>query len=171
MSRPASTPAGLRLVRYGQSRTRQWSWFCGYCAAPPSAGNLPERFTRVCERCGLGILLEAPADVVPARDEAFLVLDDELVIRALSKRAERLLQICEPDVVGQTLVSVLPHAARTRRLELSVKGAAEGDETLRHALVRVGPEPEARLSARIACCGPPPAALVVLQAQRRPSAR
>jgi hypothetical protein len=155
--------AGLPAARFTARRARQWSWFCSYCAAQPATGTRPLSPTRVCEHCGLGILLEAPADAAPAAEEAFLVLDEELVVRALSIRAEQVLAIREPDAVGQPIDSLLPHTAQSQRLALSVKRAADGDDAVRHATVRLGKQSGDRTGARIACCGPPAAALVVLE--------
>jgi hypothetical protein len=117
----------------------------------------------VCERCGLGVLLETPSDAAPSPDEVFLIVDQDLVLRAVSRRAEIELDVREPDVVGQRLSVLLPFSSHARRLELAVQRAARGDDTLRHAAVRLDPSSEGRTPTRIACCGPPAAALLVFE--------
>jgi len=164
MSRRPS--ARMRLVEQTGRRARAWSWFCGYCGAQP-ADERPSPFTRVCEECGLGLLLETPTGAAPHRGEPYFVVDRELLVRAVSKSAERELQVREPDIVGQPVDEVLPLSAQRRRLELAIRRAAAGDDQVRHALVRVGAG--LRCRARVSCCGPPAAALVVLEPWDEPA--
>ena len=60
--------------------------FCSHCAARPA---VREPGSRVCFSCGLGLLLEAPSEVVPRPGDPFLVLDAALSVCAVSAAAER----------------------------------------------------------------------------------
>jgi hypothetical protein len=151
----------MRLVERTGGRARAWSWFCGYCGAQPE-GARPAPFTRVCDQCGLGLLLETPTGAVPHDGEPYFVVDRELLVRAVSKSAERALQVREPEIVLAPVDEVLPLGTGRGRLELAIRRAAAGDDQVRHALVRAGAGFQRR-RARISCCGPPAAALVVLE--------
>lgn len=166
MSRESS--ARTRLVQVTAKRARTWSWFCGYCAAQPVDGPRPSPLTRVCERCRLGLLLESPASAAPRPDEPYFVIDRELMVRAVSRCAERQLGLREPELVGQPIDELVPMSAQRGRLELSLRRAAAGDDKIRHAAIRLGSGFERR-RARITCCGPPAAALVVLEEWLEPA--
>ncbi len=168
MSRRPS--ARTRLVNLTAQRARAWAWFCGYCGTRPETEARPSPFTRVCESCGFGLLLESPANAVPSQGESYFVIDRELLVRAVSKGAERELKLKEPDTVGQPIDEVLPLTAHRGRLELAIRHAAAGDDRIRHAMVRIGSGFERR-RARIAVCGPPAAALVVLEPWAEPQAQ
>ena len=138
---------------------------CGTTADEPEAQHLPYGFDRVCERCGMGIVLTAPRKALAGADAAFLVVGRDARISAVSEAAERLLGD-EQALLGTPLTSsltspegddqflrVLAHAAAGRRdlSDLRIVAAAP-------AARRLGP-----LRARIASCGPPRAALLVLE--------
>jgi hypothetical protein len=140
--------------------------FCSHCGdrASPSA-NPPS--TRVCGSCGLGLLIEAAGDVAPQAGDAFLVLDRALSVCAVSRGAERLLDTCEPDVVNRHISDLLMPADAeedgAETLSVAVAWAARGDGGTRTTVVRPANTFGIRLTARIASCGPPRAALVVLE--------
>jgi hypothetical protein len=141
--------------------------FCSHCGtrpAPPAAGS---SHSRVCASCGLGLILESPADVAPSAGDAFLVLDHSLAVCAMSKAAERLLAASEPDVVNRHVSDLLMPAAAEEKdgtgLSAAVAWAARGDTGTRTAVVRPANTFGIRLTARIASCGPPRAALLVLE--------
>lgn len=81
----------LRLIQGALDEPVEWSWFCGHCAASSPGGEPPLPFARVCNSCGVVVLLETRADVVPGRQDAFLVIDAALSVQAMSRRAEALL--------------------------------------------------------------------------------
>src|SRR5947209_12992106 len=144
-----------------RSRERPWVWFCGYCAATPAnASELAD--TRVCPKCGLGLLLEAPEEAVPSKRNSFFDIDPHFELRALSMSAERLLNVAEPDVVGAPVDSLLPMSAQRGRLLETLKLATTGDETVRRASVLLG-DGLGAARARITACGPVPSALIVLE--------
>src|SRR6185437_2857745 len=51
--------------------------FCSHCGARPAAmpDGIAAGRSRVCESCGLGLILESSADAAPSAGDAFLVLD------------------------------------------------------------------------------------------------
>jgi hypothetical protein len=122
--------------------------------------------SRVCGDCGLGLLLEARADVAPNAGNAFLVLDRALAVCAVSHGAERLLATREPDAVNRHVTDLLMPAGAeengSESLSVAVAWAARGDGGTRTAVVRPANTFGIRLTARISSCGPPRAALVIL---------
>jgi hypothetical protein len=142
--------------------------FCSHCGAQPSpAGESPA--SRVCGACGLGLILQARADAAPRAGDAFLVLDRSLAVCAVSEAAERLLATREPDAVNRHVSDLLMPAGAEDRgqgsesLSVAVLWAARGDGGQRSAVVRPANTFGIRLTARIASCGPPRAALLVLE--------
>jgi hypothetical protein len=140
--------------------------FCSHCGARPN-GN---QDSRVCQDCGFGVLLEARADVAPGPGDAFMVLDSSLSVCAVSEEAERLLAMPETDAVNRHVTElVVPADAEARgsqNLAVAVTWAARGDEGPSRVTVRPTNTFGVRLSARIASCGPPKAALVVFETTR-----
>jgi hypothetical protein len=143
--------------------------FCSHCGArpaPPPAESSASH-SRVCASCGLGLILECRADVAPSNGAAFLVLDHSLAVCAVSEAAERLLAATEPDVVNRHVSDLLMPADAEGKagggLSSAVAWAARGDEATRIVVVRPANTFGIRLTARIASCGPPRAALLVLE--------
>ena len=140
--------------------------FCSHCGSRPGPATAPTP-SRVCGTCGLGLILESPADVAPDAGDAFLVLDRSLAVCAVSRAAERLLAISEPDVVNRHVTDLLMPAGAEDKggqsLALAVAWATRGDGGTRTTVVRPAHAFGIRLTARIASCGPPQAALVVLK--------
>ncbi|HJS93826.1 MAG TPA: PAS domain-containing protein [Solirubrobacteraceae bacterium] len=143
--------------------------FCSHCGARPTPPpNVPAATqSRVCASCGLGLILESPADAAPSAGDAFLVLDHSLAVCAVSEAAERLLATSEPDVVNRHVSDLLMAAEAEEKngagLSAAVAWAARGDVGTRTAVVRPANTFGIRLTARIASCGPPRAALLVLE--------
>jgi PAS domain-containing protein len=153
----------LKLV-HGAEDARPAKLFCGHCAAAPSGVDLKQ--TRVCDHCGLGLVLEAPPDTAPTPEDAFMVVDSGLAVRALSRRCERLLGLSEPDAVGRHLSDLLsPADAETPAAHgfygLLLVAATGGSEPTTVA-VRPAGEFGVRFWARVSTCGPSTAALVLL---------
>lgn len=143
--------------------------FCSHCGTRPpvSGASAMTSASRVCGACGLGLLLEASEDVAPHAGAAFLVLDRALSVCGVSRGAERLLATCEPDVVNRHVTDLLMPADAEEgggdSLSVAVAWAARGDGTTRTTVVRPANTFGIRLTARIAPCGPPRAALLVLE--------
>jgi hypothetical protein len=166
--RTASTgrPA-LRLVApLEREETAPLVSFCSHCGTRPVAPTLAPS-SRVCGACGLGLILECRADVAPNPGDAFLVLDRSLAVCAVSDAAERLLAASEPDVVNRHVSDLLMPAGAVppppATLSVAVAWAARGEGGTRTTVVRPANTFGIRLTARIASCGPPRAALLVLE--------
>jgi hypothetical protein len=112
-------------------------------------------------------MLESRADIAPKAGDAFLVLDRTLSVCAVSEAAERLLATSEPDAVNCHISSLLMPAdaeeGAGESLSLAVAWAARGGGATRTTMVRPANTFGIRLTARIAACGPPRAALLVLE--------
>jgi hypothetical protein len=138
--------------------------FCSHCGTQPAIER-PE--SRVCGSCGLGLLLDSSADVAPAAGDAFLVFDRSLAVCAVSAGAEKLLATCEPDAVNRHITELLvpadAEAQGPHNLAVAVTWAARGDDAMRRVVVRPTNTFGVRITARIASCGPPTAALVVFE--------
>ena len=136
--------------------------FCSHCGARP-AGE--DDASRVCHSCGMGLILQAPAEVAPGVGDSFLVLDGSLSVCAVSAAAEGLLATRETDAVNRHITELLvpadAEAQGPANLAVAVTWAARGDDAARRVVVRPTNTFGVRLKARIASCGPPAAALVV----------
>lgn len=157
----------LRAVRPGEVDERGLAFvsFCGHCGLPPAASVDGAR-SRVCGRCGLGLVLRAAADVAPRADDPFLVIDSTLSVCAVSARAEELLGTDETQAVhrhvSDFLVPADANASSVDNLLVALVDAACGSGQPRTAIVRPRQEFGVRFRARIGPCGPPLAALLVL---------
>jgi hypothetical protein len=97
--------------------------------------------------------------------DAFMVLDGTLSVCAVSAEAEVLLATRETDAVNRHITELLvpadAEAQGPANLAVAVTWAARGDEGTQTVTVRPANTFGVRLTARIANCGPPTAALVV----------
>lgn len=158
----------LRLVEGGLARDVPWLWFCGRCAAPSPDSAAPPPNGRVCASCGLGLLLEAREDAVPTDRDAFLVVDSQLLVQAMSAHAETFLDVTEElaidKPVAELLVPADAEAQGRTSFAAAIAQAADGQdpETTRR-FVRPWNTFGVRIRARIATCGPPRAAVIVLE--------
>ena len=164
LSRPA-----LRLVEGAQVAPAEieWTWFCGHCAAPSPAEEPPAPTARVCTACGLGLLLETHRNTAPGPDDAFLVIDHGLLVQAMSRRAQVLLGLTEAEAINRRVAELLvPPDAEARAptgFAAAIVDAASGLEESAIVTVRPWNTFGVRMRARIAPCGPPRAALVILE--------
>jgi hypothetical protein len=136
-----------RLARTDASPTNAVH-FCSHCGAFHS--DAP----RVCPACGLGVVLECAPGVLPRAGAAFLVVKADLRISAASEAAEAFLG---DELVGQPLLEVLSGDPGLPRW---IARAAMGSGRVVSVALRKGPR---RINGRVAACGSPPAALLVLQ--------
>jgi hypothetical protein len=161
---PKSRPA-LRLVSAAPEQLQPTRWFCGHCGAVSE--RTPSPVARVCPDCGLGLLLEARADVLPDDGEAFMVVDRALTVQAMSASAEHLLAVPEAEAVNrpvtELLVAAAVEAAGAETFASALLDAAAGAEEPRRVTVRPANVFGVRMTARIGVCGPPRAALLVLE--------
>jgi hypothetical protein len=117
----------------------------------------------------MGLLLRAPSHSAPAEHETFLVVDDLLRIRAVSRGAERLLGIHETHLIDSQIGEVLAPAeatpdgsARLAALVARVASRAAPHEGAQMIAVRPRDTFGVRYAARIGPCAPEPAVLIVL---------
>jgi hypothetical protein len=153
-------PARLRLVSTPEPGRRERAHFCGHCGTPPVTLPAP----RVCNRCGLGLVLEADAVLAPAPGAAFLTVDRALTVCGMSGAAESLLHITEVDAVDRPLAEFLISAdggGSAHSLVALIFGAMSGTHDGEVAVVRPPEEFGVRYRVRIGSCGPPQAALIV----------
>jgi hypothetical protein len=119
-------------------------------------------------RCQMGVVLRAPPNAQPRFDEPFLIVDERLIVQAISHRAERLLMVNEPDAIGAPLEEFFVCANGDPdgvMLALVAKGAIAGDAAASLEL-RTVCDPGICHVGRVVGCGPPPAALLILGARR-----
>jgi hypothetical protein len=139
--------------------------FCGHCGRPPHEADI-QPASRVCTRCGLGLLVSAPPDGAPTPSDPFLLVDGQLSICGVSRLAEELLMTKETEVVnahiGDLLVPADIEIGGPESLANLIVHAARGTGETHHVVLRPAKEFGIRFWARIAPCGPPRAALVVL---------
>ena len=151
----------LRLVP-AVAEPRPQKTFCGHCGEEPSS----DIHGRVCESCGLGVLLSANADAAPGPNDPFMIVDGSLCVCAVSRVAEELLGTDETQAVNRHLSEFLvPANAETASAEnlmdLVINAAGESAEA-RVAVVRPPDEFGIRFRVQVGACGPPRAALLVL---------
>jgi hypothetical protein len=126
---------------------------------------VPFGFDRVCTRCGMGVMLTTPRKALPGPGAAFVVVTREGRISAVSEAAESLLGE-ERGLLGMPMGSALTSEDGDDLLSRQVARAAGAGREVARATVtpvlKAGEKPT-RLGARIAGCGQPRAALVVLE--------
>ena len=154
---PAAPPQRLERTR-----------FCSRCAATagePEAQLLPFGFDRVCGRCGMGVMLSAPRKVLPVPAAALLVVTRDGRISAVSEAAERLVGD-EAGLLGMPITTALTSLEDEKQLVRSLARAAGGGREIVETTVIAAAQPAGKpgqMRARIAGCGPPRAALLVLE--------
>jgi PAS domain-containing protein len=173
---PMNQRSALTLVSGGIAGPETYKWFCGHCASPSPGGAAPPPNARVCSRCGLGLLLETREDAVPDARDAFLVVDSQLLVQAMSREAQTLLGLAEEDAVDKPVAELLvPADAESQGrtgFAAAIAAAAEGSEPeMPRVVVRPWNTFGVRIRARITTCGPPRAALIALDNGRGPSLR
>lgn len=159
----ARTPPPLTLVtppreagRFGREVHHH---FCGRCGHAPDP---EDAVSRVCRRCGMGLVLRAAPEVAPNPLHAFLVVDRAGDVAALSKRAERVLGVEERAAAGSPLVSLV----QGEELDAALHRAASGEGGVVELPVQVLDAQASAWWARIGPCESPQAALLVLTGRR-----
>jgi hypothetical protein len=151
----------LRLVP-AVAEPKPQKTFCGHCGVEPQT----DAYGRVCESCGLGVLLTANADAAPGPGDPFMIVDGSLCVCAVSRVAEELLGMEETAAVNRHLSEFLvpadaEAAGAENLMDLVINAAGDTAET-RMAVVRPPDEFGVRFRVQVGACGPPRAALVVL---------
>lgn len=158
--------AHLQLVPSTREELRPTRWFCGHCGTQTDLTPAPP--ARVCGDCGLGLLMEARDDLVPQAGEPFLIVDAGLAVQSLSAAAAELLAVDERDVIGQPVAELLSPADAEAAgpagfANAIVVAAGQGDDEPHRTTVRPANVFGVRIRARVGVCGPPRAALIVLE--------
>lgn len=165
MSTDAHGQSSLRVLQRDGS-DQPLKTFCGHCGRSPEEDLEPGARSRVCEKCGLGLLLNAPADSAPDPSDPFLVVDGALNICALSRQAEKLLEVTETEAVNRHVAEFLVPANAEKSsgesLATLLAWAARGESPTAQVVIRPTNTFGVRYWARIGPCGPPTAALLVL---------
>ena len=151
----------LRLVP-AVAQPQPQKTFCGHCGAEPET----DIHGRVCESCGLGVLLTANADAAPGVDDPFMIVDGSLCVCAVSRIAEELLGVDETLAVNRHLSEFLvpadaEAAGGDNLMDLVINAASDSAEP-RVAVVRPPDEFGIRFRVQVGACGPPRAALLIL---------
>jgi hypothetical protein len=139
-----------RLARKDASPTEAVH-FCTHCGALAH-----ERAVRVCADCGLGVVLACAPGLLSRPGAAFLVVKGDLRISAASVGVEPLLGDAD-ELVGQPLLDVLSGDPALPRW---IVRASMGSRRVVSVALRKGPR---RVNAKVATCGSPTAALLVLE--------
>ena len=140
--------------------------FCSRCATTaeePEGQSLPYGFDRVCERCGMGVMLSAPRRALPVAGGAFMVVTRDGKISAVSEAAEPIVGE-EAGLLGMPITTAITSKDEAQLVRSLARAAGGGREIVEGPVVHAGRAgKEAKLNARIASCGPPRAAVLVLE--------
>jgi hypothetical protein len=139
-----------RIARTDASPT-QAVHFCTHCAALSDAP-----VSRVCEVCGLGVVLSCEPGILRRAGAALLVVKSDLRISAASAAVEPLLGDPEA-LVGEPVLDVVSGDPALARW---IARAAMGSRRVTSVALRRGTR---RINGRVGTCGSPSAALVVLE--------
>ena len=154
------TPAGE-----GRPKPIRFCTRCGHPAEDPP--GQPELRKRVCGRCGMGMILTCPRDALPGQAAAFLILDYELRVSAVSEAGERFFGK-EKTLIGTGLLDLVTSPLGDDQLVRKATVAAQRPCDATVMPVRLlNPTSSAgsvgTMAARIATCGPPRAALLTVE--------
>ena len=152
---------------HGGAEQVELTRFCTHCGSLFEAANItPERPLRgrVCQKCGLGMVLTCATELLGHPGGAFLVVTSDLRVSAASEAAEELLDTGQ-GLFGRPLLSILTSPSGVAELARRVVRAAMGDRNVERIAVEPAAKrmPDAKLEAVIGTCGSPPAALVVVE--------
>jgi hypothetical protein len=143
--------------------------FCSRCGEPamePPVGDPPPAYEqRVCGVCGMGVLLRCGADALPGAKAAFAIVDRKHEIAALSETAETIFGP-EEKLLGRSLLDMLTSPVGDRRLARAISQAAlrmHEPLTMPARLSDAHADAVGTMACRISTCGPPRAALVVVE--------
>ena len=141
--------------------------FCSRCGAPaeePAEAGHGFARTRVCETCGMGLLLSCAREALPGAGATFVIATVEGRVSAVSEAAEPVFGL-EQSLLGARLSGVLGSPSGEDRLLRTVSQAAMRAREpefmpvwgLTENAVGLG-----LMTARISTCGRPRAALVTV---------
>ena len=111
----------------------------------------------------MGLVLRAPDDVAPERGEPFLVADRSLAVCALSEGAEDVVGVTEPFAIGRLVTELLGGSGGPDGLGVMVRRAVVEGGAPRRVEALPAATGSAAVTVRVGPCGPPRAALVVIE--------
>ena len=138
--------------------------FCSYCGYPPM-GRWRDCAHRVCMRCQMGVVLRAPEGAEPRHDDPFLIVDRELAVQAVSRKAELVLSVDEPASLGVPLDELVISCngdQESAKLAELVELALAGVQPTSTLDLLSAANRDIRLGVRVTSCGAPPGALLIL---------
>jgi hypothetical protein len=139
-----------RLVTHGRDQRQDAARFCTHCGVVTD--DAPQR---VCESCGLGVVLYCAREAAPRPGAAFLIVTTNLRVSAASLSAGDLFG---DDLLDQPLLDVVRgDGALPRQVARAAMGSRKSATVWLRAAEHGRP-----FRARIVACGDPPAALIVL---------
>lgn len=162
---PIAQTAAIPVAPPQRAERTRFCTRCGVTSDEPEGQPVAYGFDRVCDRCGMGVVLTAPRKALPAGSTAFVVVSREGRITAVSEPAEALLGE-EAALLDTVVTSSITSPGGDEQLLRTISRAAGGGREvaeLRVAAAAPGARRLGPLSARIASCGPPRAALLVLE--------
>ena len=140
--------------------------FCTRCGQPGDIQpGRPDERDRVCDRCGMGLLVSCGRDALPGAAAAFMIITFELAVSAVSEAGEKIFGP-EQSLVGKSLFDLLTSPLGDDQLARHVGQAAQracDPVVMPVRLVDGKPARVGTMAARIATCGPPRAALVTVE--------
>ncbi len=142
--------------------------FCSRCGEPaeePAKAGHGFARTRVCETCGMGVLLSCAREALPGAGAAFVIATVEARVSAVSEAAEPIFGL-EQSLLGARVAGLLGSWWGQDRLRRTVSQAATRAREpevvpvwgLTENSVGLG-----SMTARISTCGRPRAALVTVE--------
>jgi hypothetical protein len=142
--------------------------FCTRCGEPaesPPRAESPLSRARVCNACGMGVLLSCTREALPGARAAFVIATVDLKINAVSLGAEEIFGP-ELSVIGSHLLDLVTSPMGDAHFAKLVTGAAV--RSREPVVMPVKPQGAAStevgmLAARVSTCGPPRAALVTVE--------
>jgi hypothetical protein len=133
--------------------------FCSRC------GHSPEERLRVCEACGMGVVLTGTRAEPSLHGTAFLICTHELTVTAVSRAAERIFGK-QAGLLGAPLLELVTCPLGEDQLgRHAALAALRPSDPVVLPLRLLSPKRSAvgTLAARITTCGPPRAALVTVE--------
>jgi hypothetical protein len=124
-------------------------------------------------RCEMGTVLRAPPGLQPRFYEPFVIVDSRLRLQAVSHHAEIMLAVDEPAAIDVPLEVFLSCHTIQDQIDLAglVGRAVGGSRLAAKVEMRKVADTSIEVAGRIASCGPPPAALLILTPPRTPRTR
>lgn len=142
--------------------------FCSRCGEPAEEPPLEEETisrTRVCQLCGMGMLLSCAREALPGAAAAFLIATVEATVSAVSEAAEPVFG-AEQAVLGMPVADLLTSPMGDDRLLRTVIQAAMRAREPSVMPVRgltAHADALGMMAARISTCGRPRAALITVE--------